>query len=144
MEDTADSLQHNFRSAQYLLVLWPDPDAKNRVPERTSHATGSTIRAGEEYTPGEFHGWLVAVDQRNGSLGCAGRIDAFSSREIYHRHYDTMENLALGINGRNLTYDDEKDTKNEIRRDFERRLKEAIENAAPKGLNVYTSFGPIL
>jgi len=118
VEDTAKRVDDAFLPPRFVIVIWPDDEKQNTLPE---------MIAEKQYVGGEFRGWAVYVDQTNGSVVCMQRVVAKSSNEVWHRTRGLLK----------------KDANTAIRDDFERSLQKAIDQTLPDGFTATTGFGSI-
>jgi len=116
--DTAKRVDETFLPARFFIVIWPDDEKRNSLPQ---------ISGDKQFLPGEFRGWAVYADQKTGDILCMQRVEAASSEEVSHRTTGAFK----------------EDPKTAIRDDFERNLQKAIDQTAPDGVTISTGFGSI-
>lgn len=140
IRDAAARVADTYVPARYLVAIWPADESANRLSVRTTLEPENTLRAGDHYAPGEFHGWVVVIDQTTGGIVCAGPIAVTGSATILHRH---NEPFPHPLHTKYVVYDAEKDAAKEVAADFEKNFKRAVESAMPRGLTAQLGFGPL-
>ena len=118
LADTARRVDDTFLPPHFLIVIWPDDEEHNFLPQLTREKV---------FIGGEFHGWMVIANQTNGRIACMQRLDVTSSSEVSHR--------TRGLFG--------KDAATAVKDDFERNFQKAIERSLPDRVTAIMGFGSV-
>lgn len=122
---TAGVVKDTFLPSLYLIVIWPDDQGSNQLPE---------FRGKDQpYVGGHFQGWMFVADQNDASIVCQAPLDVRNSQEIRYR-----------TGGRGVVAKlREQDPAKVLRNDFEDNFEAAVEKALGDGIEVSAAWGSL-
>ena len=116
VKDTANRVEETFLPERYMIVVVPGTE-KAELPKMRD----------KDFLSGFFEGWMVVVDQSDGSVTCQDHIVVESSESIDFG----------GIL-------DSNDPESEMLEDFEDNFEGAMTSKLPGGIKISSSYGSII
>lgn len=116
LDGTARFIKNDFQKNRFLIVIWPDDEKSNRLPE---------LGEKKSFESGVFKGWLVMLDSVGSDVVCQKRLAVESSEKV--------------TSGQTFNKDPEK----AIVKDFHDRFEAQIEAALPPKVKSTNNMGSL-